>query len=360
MSTLYWLGTATAVQQVTTVQITGYDVATSYKVTVGGQVISVVGQGGTAATTAAALAAAWNASTHPYATAVTAAAVATDTITFTADTAGVPFVITSSVTGGAGTIGAATAVTVNAGPNVWSTAANWSTGAVPVNSDTVYIRNSSVSILWGLAQSGVTPTLLVIEQSFTGTIGLPYNKLTTGSGSYNTTVPEYRDQFLAIGAAAVRIGENYASGNVAANGSALIKLDLGTTNAAVLIFNSGNSTDGLPPIRLKNTHASSTAKIYGASKVGVCWEDPGSTGQLSEIDTYAGAGGSPSLFVGPGVTLATLIAGAGDCTLKNAPTAAKVESGAKLTLAGSGTITTLEKRGDLVMAGTYSVTNLKG
>ena len=45
MAVRSWLGRATAVAQVTTVAITGNDAATTYKLTVGGLVISVTGAG---------------------------------------------------------------------------------------------------------------------------------------------------------------------------------------------------------------------------------------------------------------------------------------------------------------------------
>ena len=64
MADKYWLGIATEVAQIDTVQINGYDAATTYKLTVGGFVISVLGDTDVNGT-AAALAAAWNASTHP-------------------------------------------------------------------------------------------------------------------------------------------------------------------------------------------------------------------------------------------------------------------------------------------------------
>ena len=67
----YWTGQAPAVAQVTTIQVTAYAAGTTYTITVGGVLISVIGQG-TINATAAALAAAWNASTHPYCTGVTA------------------------------------------------------------------------------------------------------------------------------------------------------------------------------------------------------------------------------------------------------------------------------------------------
>lgn len=358
MADNYFIGAAPAVAQVVTIAITGYDAATTYRITVGGKIISVVGSGGSTSTVATALAAAWNASTHPYCTGITASA-NTATVTLTADTAGVPFVVTSSVSGGGGTIGAATTATASAGPNDWSTAANWSTGSVPVNGDSVWIRNTSVPILWGLAQSGVTPALLAIEHSFTGTLGLPYQKFTTALGTYDTSVPEYRATYLAIGAAEVVIGENLGSAQQS-TGSGLVKVDLGSTNAAVKVYRTGSSNDSLAAaVRLKLNHASATLKVYGG-QVGVCWESPADTGELSAIEVYGGSDGAAEVYVGDGVTLATLLQVAGIGVIRNAPTTLKVENGARVTAAGTGTITTLEKRGELVMAGSYTVTTLRG
>ena len=103
-ATLYWIGGADAVSQVATTQITAFDAATTYKVTIGGITVSVAGDTD-ADTTAAALKAALSGSDHPYFTAITWT-VATDTITGTAATAGVPFVFSTSATGGTGTISA--------------------------------------------------------------------------------------------------------------------------------------------------------------------------------------------------------------------------------------------------------------
>ena len=94
----YWVGGAVAVAQVVTVALTAYDGATTYKLTVGGVVVSAVGTGGTTTTAAAALAAAWNASTHSYFTGITANNNSSATVTLTADTAGVPFTVASIFT----------------------------------------------------------------------------------------------------------------------------------------------------------------------------------------------------------------------------------------------------------------------
>lgn len=345
----YWLGTAPAVPQVTTVQVTSYAVGTTYKITVGNVVISTIAAGSVNAT-ALALATAWNASTHPFCTAVTAAAVSTDTVTLTADTAGVPFVVVSSVSGSTGTIGAASTGTANAGPNDWSTAANWSLGTVPVNSDRVFIRNSDVSILWGLAQTAVAPSLLQVDYSFTGTIGLPYNQFTTAEGSTDDTAYEYRTTYLGIATTILRIGENFFTSG--AGGSSLIKINTSTANCAGMVFNSGTSSDGLPPIRLKMNHASGTLKVYGG-EVGVCIEDPAETGQLATVEAFSSTNGSPKVYLGEGLVLATHNQVAGEGVLFNIPTNLITENGSTVTLANpeGGTIADTQNRGRIIYAG---------
>jgi hypothetical protein len=356
MATKYFIGNATSVAQVTSVQITGYDVATTYKITVGGVVISTVGTGGTAATTAAALAAAWNASTHVYCTPVTAAAVATDTITFTADTAGMPFEISSSVTGGGGTIGAATQVTANASPFDFSTAANWSDGATLANSDNGYLRNYTLPILWGLSQSAITPTLLSAERSFTGQLGLYTHKLitavsSTGVITYNTSYPEYRQSSLATGAATIRIGETLGS---TSSGSPLIKIDSGTTNVTQLVYSTGRSANALPSVLLKGNHASAVLNVYGSSVVGVGYESPADMGEYATITNFGG-----QTFIGPGITTATIDVQAGIVTTKKNPTTIRIEKPGFANIGGTQTITTFEKRGNFENQATYAITSMK-
>jgi hypothetical protein len=357
MSDLYWIGEATAVAQITTIAISTYDAATTYKLTIGGVTVSAIAAGSTTAT-AAALATAWNASASPYLAAATAAA-ATGTVTLTADTAGVPFVVTSSVSGGAGTIGAPAAVTASAGPNDWSTAANWSTGSIPANGDNVYFRNNAVPVLFGLSQTAVAPALLIIEQTYSGTIGLPYNAFTTAAGTINSTVPEYRQSYLAIAAAVLRIGENYSSST--ASGSSLLKVDLSTAASSIECFNCGTSADGLPPVRLKTNSSAALLKVYGSSQVGLCFEQPAESGTIGEIDVYPGGnGGQPSVFVGANVTQTTHRQLTGTAVLRNAPATLTIEYGSTVTLAGAGTIGVLQPRGGLTVAGTYAVTSLQG
>lgn len=352
MGTIYWRGTATAVAQVDTCQITAYDAATTYKLTVGGVVVSAVGN--TSATqTASDLAAAWNASTHPYFTGVTAANNASDTVTLTADTAGVPFVATSSVTGGTGTIGAVTSSTACAGPNHWDTADNWSGGAVPVASDVVYLRDNDVNICWGLAQSAVDLAQLIIEQSYTGRIGLRENEFATSAdgNTTNTAKPEYRATYLDIEVTRLEIGEHHTSG--APSGSGRIKLDLGVHECDAVIHNTARTpTDtGLPCVRLlvdKNTTDIFVWKAPGG--VGVACDAGDETSTIREM-TVSADNPQTYVYTSDGVTLTTWTQRGGTNVLSAAATVTTVTvDGGSLEVEGAFLCTTVNQNGGVVYA----------
>jgi hypothetical protein len=271
MATLYFLGTADPVAQVGTVQITGFDAATTYKLTVGAgtliEVISVVGDTD-ADTTAAALAAAWNASAHPYCTAVTASVV-TDTITLTAQIAGCPFTVVSSVSAGAGTIGAYSVVTASAGPHHWDTDANWDTGAKPVNADHVRIIDNDVNICWGLDQNAVDLATLYHYQSATGRIGLDRTAFATSADGeeVDDSKPEYREDYFKIGAIRTAWGTPVAASNQP--GSQRIKLDnvyAGVGSNYVYNTASQSADAGLPAWRGKFADADMTVYISADTK----------------------------------------------------------------------------------------------
>ena len=224
MADKYWTGKATAVAQVSTIQITAFDAATTYKVTIGDVEVSVTGTTDVNGT-ASALQVALEASTHPYFSNITWT-VSTDTVTGTAQKAGIPFVAASSVTGGTGTIGAVTTSTASAGPNDFSSAGNYSDETVPANTDVVEILNSNALILWGLDQNAVTLANFIIPKTFTGRIGmLVDNFITDVTGTTITTdsaATEYRQSYLKIGWDNLELGQPYGGGR--AGGSSLVKL----------------------------------------------------------------------------------------------------------------------------------------
>jgi len=345
MPTKYWLGTADAVAQVDTVQVTADDAATTYMITIGGVDVSVSGTGTGVNDTASALSAALNASSHPYFAAVTWSA-ATDTVTGTADTAGVPFVASSSVSGGTGTIGAVTNSTPNAGPNVWGTATNWSDGSAPGDGDTVIIADSSVNICWGLAQDDVELGKLDIRKTYTGKIGLDYTRFaTSANGATYSSTPkrEYREDYLTIDSALVEIGEHVGPGTPA--GSGRIKLDLGSYAAAVTVHGTASisSETGRYAVRLLCDNAATTLDVrYAPAGVAVANEIPGETSTIGSVrvtDTSA----TSRVVLGDGVTITTW-----------------EQWGGTNVLAAAATVTTVSVYGgDLVVEGDdYTITTL--
>jgi len=252
MATIYWLGTADAVAQITTGTVTAFDVTTTYIVTIGGHTVSVLGNTSTTQT-ATDLFTALAASTDPYFTAVTWTNPSADTITGTAVVAGVPFVATLTVSGGTGTVSGFSDSTVTSGPNDWSTAANWSAGSIPANGDDVVIDSSSVNISWGLAQSGVTLDSLTIKKIFTGKIGLNSRAFATSidAETEDATEVEYRQAYLNIKSDRWDIGENFGPSKPA--GSQRIMMDVDANPGTIInIFDTSStpSETGLPSIRI--------------------------------------------------------------------------------------------------------------
>lgn len=349
MATKYWKGTATAVAQVSTATVTAYDAATTYTITIGAgnNTVAISAPGTTdAAGTAAALRTAWNASTHPYCSGVTAGGSGA-AVTLTADTAGVPFTVASSVAGGAGTFGAFSATTASAGPNDWSTAANWSDLAVPVNNDTVIFENNAVNVCWGLDQNAVDLTELRIEQSYTGKIGLDRTRFATTSdgATTDTSRPEYREDYLIIGWTTGKIGE--APGIASSAGSSRLKLKndyAGASTTTVYATASAASESGLPAVRLLLGHASADLIVRSApGGVGVACDEPAETstaGTITVTDTTT----TSKVTVGAGTTLTNLIQQGGTNTVQGlAATLTKLEvSGGSVELRGDYTITTLD------------------
>ncbi len=200
MATIRWTGRAQAVAQSNLVTIGGAAAnAQVYTLTINGKTVTYTATGtDTNATITTALLAALQLSTIPpeFQEISWAAGSTTTTITGTARTPGKPFTCTTAATG-TGTL-VSSVLSLNSGPNVIDLAANWSTGAVPVNGDDVVLEASNVSLLYDLGNlSSVTLASLTINASFTGAIGLP--ETNTDSTAYL----EYRAQYWQIKATLV-------------------------------------------------------------------------------------------------------------------------------------------------------------
>lgn len=220
----------------------------------------------------------------------------------------------------------------------WSVAANFSPSGVPITGDDVYLENSSQSITAGLNQSAVTLASLNIAQSFTGYVG-------------------DADNYLLISATALSIGYNYGGGSPA--GSGRIKLNLGSNQTTIDIYNSGSSASANEPaVQILGTHAGNIARCRKGS-VGLAW----ATGEVSTFTTIIGSfvtnqTGDLDLFIGSGVTLTTITTDGGDIVLRCAATTVN-GAGANIVTEGNGAVVTANiSGGNFESNSTGTITNL--
>lgn len=237
------------------------------------------------------------------------------------------------------------------GPNHWDVAANWNSNSVPASSDTVYVSDTDISILYGLDQSAVTLAALHVEQTFEGTIGLPRLN-TDGTNSYF----EYRDTYLKIGATNLYIGDKEG------DGSERLKINLGSVQTTALITNSGDSPDGnTPPILLLGTHASNVINV-NRGIVGVAYYPT----EVSTIATlrqafFDDATDDTTVYLGAGVTITTIAKTGGILDVNSGTTS--FEQTAGTTTFHDGAHTVLNILAGLVnynSTGTLAVVNLSG
>ncbi len=332
-----WVGDMLAVAQVDTLTPGGTIEADDvFIATINGQTISAAAGGTTVADVTAAITAAWNASTQAEFAEITATD-STTHITLTADTAGESFEVTVSTTeAGGGAADAQTFVqattTANEGPNVYSlgnfTVAGVRATALPANTDTVVYENSNVDCLDNLDQSGVTLALLVRRQSFTGKVGRPR----INANGY----AEYRDPYLKISATIADLGEGEG------NGSPRFKLNTGSVQAALTVYNSGTTRaeSGIPSDLWIGTHASNTVTVLKGD-LGVCFfGDEVATIATLKTAYVANQANDASVICGAGTaTLTTVTINGGVVVLTGNVTTLSQTAGTVM-LTGSATVTT--------------------
>lgn len=355
MATIFFTGKAVAIVQVTTVDVGAYDAAGVYSLTVNGVSVTTTAAGDAEAT-ATALVAAWNASTHPYFTIATASVGTgspSNTIVLTGDEAGFPFTVTASATG-SGTMGAVSNSTEASGPHHWSTASNWSSGAIPQDDDIVIIDKQGVRICWDLDRTGTSPNSILSRLTIRGDvrIGLASaNVAITANGeTVSALAPEYREDYLKIGIATTEILANLSTATP--SGSGRIKIDNQSTAAAtctVAATASASADTNLPSIRLLANSANWDLYVERArSGVGIA-VGPGETATVGEIYLVDPSGVS-KLILGEGVTHTLVTQNGGTLELNSAATlpAVTVNAGNTLLL-GTQTITLLTTNGGNVI-----------
>ncbi len=273
-----------------------------------------VAGGNTAATILDEFAATLNASTIPEFAEVVWANYADTHLQGTADTGGKPFTVSiASSTADDGTMGAfATAVT-NRGPNSANTADNWSTDAMPTNSDDVVFENLGVPCLWDLdALVDIDPLSFTKKQSYTGEIGLPKTNVDAGTGvgsAYN----EYRQGYLQMSPTTADIGEGEGTG------SGRVKLDFGAQDVVITVHNKGSRAEtGIPSVLLKGTNSSNKLTIHRGD-VGVAFFDGETASLVGGCNTgfKASVIGDSTLVCGSGVTFGDVGQSGGKVSLAN-------------------------------------------
>ncbi len=349
MATKYWLGTKTAVAQIANGSIDSVDgtpANNTFTVTIGGEAISQVGDTDVA-TTAAALVVLLEASTHPYFAAVTWTNPSAGNITGTADVAGCPFVAALTETGaGTGAVTDFSDSTAMESPNDFNESDNWSDGSVPGNSDTIIFRDNSVNVCWGLESVTATNLTVVIEQTYTGKIGLARTAFaTTADGdTTDTTKNEYRAHYLQLDMDEIRTGEHYGPGSP--SGSQRIKLDNDQAAASTItVFDTATSSSetGLPAVRYLAAHADADVFIRSApGGIGIASDEPGETSTVGDVwvsDTTSAS----RVYLGSGVTVTNYQQAGGINVLNAAATVAKVTvDGGTLTMEGDYVLTALD------------------
>jgi hypothetical protein len=350
VSTRRWLGGAPAIQQVNTFTFGGtWVVGETITFTYGSLAWTYAVTSTTIATFLPLLEAAYEAlaaDEYPAHAEQTADSTST-TLTLTADTAGVPFTVTVATNSAAGTIngGASTtgtATTASSGPNDWSTAANWSGAAVPVNSDDVVLDDPTWDILYGLAQSAVTLTSLLASSSFEGRVGLP--KINE-AGNY----PEYRPDYLAVSSTNVYVGRGGGG-----DGSARFKLDVGSVACTCDVYLTGSGEDeNTEAFLFKGTSASNVLRTHGDAEVGVAVYG----GEAANLSGGVTLNGGASARFGSGVTLAVVVNNGSVVEINSAVGTSLTQDGGSCVINGTGAVAQLTIRNGYVA---YNTTGTLG
>jgi trimeric autotransporter adhesin len=335
LATLRWKGAAQAIAQVNTITVGGTAAAGQvYSVTINGKTVSYTTIGGDTNTTiAAALQALLAASTAPAEFAE---------VTWTAAATVITGTITSAATG-TGTLITATA-TASSGPNNWDVAANWSTGAVPITGDTVFIEDTGANIKYGLNQSAVTLAVLNLPASFTGDGGLPETN-TGGSASYL----EYRPQYLQIGATIINVGDGPGQG------SSRLKIDTGSVATTINVRQTAAGAEpNLEALQWKGTNAANVVNVLRGSVAIAGYGGDVATVATLTVGFVTSQGTDATVRCGAGATLTTINQNGG--TLETNSGATTILKGAGSLTLNSGNVTTLtDDNGTSVYKGTGAI-----
>jgi hypothetical protein len=333
MSTLYWIGGAPAVAQVWTASIDTVDgtpANNDFIVTIGTESVSTTGDTDVT-TTATALAVALNASTHPYFAAITWTSSVGDIIG-TADVLGSPFIAALTETGaGSATVTDFAETTANAGPNSAATPGNYSSGALPVATDILVVKDNAVPIAYDLeALTAVTLAVFRHDLSATGAVGLVATSFATevdgtvsdvtivGAAPLASVVAEYRPRYLKIGWDAAELGQHLGPGSPA--GTPRLKLNnpkAGASDTTVYGTNA-NGESQRPAVMLLAAHASADFSVRACpGGVGFAVDVPGETATIGDLNILT-PNGSNQVILERGVTYTSITQDGGTASVVSA------------------------------------------
>ncbi len=284
-----WLGQSKTVAQVVTLVVGSSTNGHTFITTMNGKSYTYVAASDTTSTIATAIHALLTASDEPEFREVTWT-VDTATVTGTAATPGMPFVVSES---GTGTY-TLTTTTASAGPNHADDTANWSLGTLPGAAEDILIDGDKADILYGLdGIAAAAYTTFKVKASFEGkAIGLPY----WNSAGY----VEYRTRAWPMATAVpVTIGEGDGGGPSLVNITQTTALDLTVHKTQA------RTTPDVPVVNVYGGSSGTLNLIAGDVAVG--GDDPTQTGTV----TTATINENSTLTVGPGCTVTTLNAKGG-------------------------------------------------
>lgn len=248
-------------------------------------------------------------------------------ITATAQTAGTPFTLAGSGSGGATLTRAS--VTLNSSPSDVGAAANWNRNnqqQLPQNGDTVIVQDSTVPLLWNLdALKAVQFGSYTRWQSFTGTIGLPE----VNANGYVEYRPTYF-QFVGPpgGVLTMILGQGQTG-----SGPQRERYNVGSQQTVLNLFGAGSPLDDYA-VRFLGSNVFNVLNVY-ASSLGVAVL-PTETAAVQTATVLNGA----SLTCGAGCTFSgTLTLFNSTAVLFDAPNAIVAQQGSTLTVESSGGLT---------------------
>lgn len=315
MATITYVGKARTTAQVSTYTVVSGSDTTTYTLTCNGKTATYTASAGNNATViATALAAAWALREEPEFTELTLTDGLAGVLTITGPDTGKPFTVTASVSGGAGTLTAATP-TAASSPYHLNKTANYSGAALPVNGDVLVVEDE-VSILWELDALTSITFQLDRRASHAGRIGLPP---LDEDGGY----PQYRPRHLESAATTHKVRQ--AGGD----GPYQVRLKSTAGSAVTLTVTGDGAADEI--LEVFGLPASSVLNVAG-SGVAVA----PLTGQTATVATLLA--NNAAVRLGAGVTLTTATLTGGSAVLGCGWTTLNMDRGAQalVVLAAAG------------------------